>query len=104
MSFGVSLIALAWAVVLNAQPPELPPVPLTIEQAIQFGIDHFPTVRASLARVSAEKAGVDLTRTAFLPRINMGVQGNMGTFNKASGLFFMTPYTPPIWGAPSADD
>jgi outer membrane protein TolC len=71
---------------------------LTIDQAIQYGLDHYPSVRMSLARVDAARSGIDLTRTAYLPRVEMGFQQNMGTFNKASGVFFMTPYTPPIWG------
>jgi outer membrane protein len=77
---------------------EVPPSPLTIEQAIQFGLDHYPAVRVSLARVQAAHSGVDLTRTAFLPRVDMGYQGNLGTFNKTAGLFFMAPYAQPIWG------
>jgi outer membrane protein len=83
---------------LGAQPPNLPPSPLTIAQAIQFGIDHYPSVRASLARVYAAKAGVDLTRTAYLPRVEMGYQGNISSFNKVNGLFLQTPYVAPIWG------
>nr|MBI3612513.1 TolC family protein [Nitrospirota bacterium] len=87
------LLNAAWAQSTNRLPSGL-----TIDQAIQFGLDHFPSVRVSFARVAAAKSGIDLTRTAYLPRVEMGMQQNMGSFNKASGLFFMTPYTPPIWG------
>ena len=82
----------------KAEMLDRPPSPLTLDQAIQFALDHYPSVRASLARVTAAQAGIDLTRTAYLPRIEAGYQANISTFNKASGLFFMTPYTPPIWG------
>jgi outer membrane protein len=98
----VSLIALLLVfpgvVLVAAQPFDPPPSPLAITQAIQFGIDHFPSVRASLARVSAAQAGVDLTRTAYLPRLDMGIQGSRATFNNVSGLYFPTPFTQPISG------
>lgn len=96
--FLLVLIALAWPIIGRAQPLDRPPSPLTIEQAIQFGLDHFPSVRASLARVVAAKSGIDLTRTAYLPRVEMGIQENLSSFNKVNGLFFQTPYTAPIWG------
>ena len=96
--FLATTIMVFWVSPGEPQMLDRPPSPLTLDLAIQFALDHYPSVRASLARVSAEQAGVDLTRTAFLPRVSMGYQGNMGTFNKASGLFFFAPYTPPIWG------
>lgn len=97
-TFLLILIAVAWPIVGGAQPLDRPPSPLTIEQAIQFGLDHFPSVRASLARVTAAKSGIDLTRTAYLPRVEMGIQENISSFNKVNGLFFQTPYVAPIWG------
>jgi len=81
-----------------AQGLQLPSSPLTIEQAIQFGIENYPSVRTSLARVQAAKSGVDLTRTAYLPRMDMGYQGSVATFNNVSGLFFPAPFIPPISG------
>ncbi len=81
-----------------AQSSDQPPLRLSIDQAIQYGLDHYPAVRASLARVTAAKSGVDLTRTAYLPRVEMGIQQSVSTFNKVNGLFFQTPYTAPIWG------
>ena len=91
-------LVLFTSAVSPAQPLDLPPSPLTIVQAIQFGIDHFPAVRASLARVSAAQSGVDLTRTAYLPRLDMGFQGSRSTFNNVSGLFFPNVFTQPISG------
>lgn len=100
VSCTVALAVAVWSVAdgARAQSRDRPPSGLTLDQAIQFGLDHYPSVRISLARVEAAKSGIDLTRTAYLPRVEMGFQQNMGTFNKASGVFFMTPYTPPIWG------
>ncbi|TAJ07360.1 MAG: TolC family protein [Nitrospirae bacterium] len=100
MWFWLGLVLMTWssADAVWAQSPDRLPSGLTIDHAIQFGLDHYPSVRVALARVEAAKSGIDLTRTAYLPRVEMGFQQNMGTFNKASGVFFMTPYTPPIWG------
>jgi outer membrane protein len=89
---------LGTAIVVGAQPLNFPLSPLTITQAIQFGIDHFPAVRASLARVSAAQSGVDLTRTSYLPRLDMGYQANRATFNNVSGLYFRDPFTLAIAG------
>ncbi len=97
----VSFLALSssvWPVASPAQPLEPAPLRLTIEGAIQYGIDHYPSVRASLARVNAAKSGIDLTRTAYLPRVELGMQQHISTFNKVNGLFFQAPYTAPIWG------
>jgi len=95
---GLSVSAWLGVQTSSGQSYALVPATLTIDQAIQYGLDHYPSVRASLARVDAARSGIDLTRTAYLPRLDMGFQQNMGTFNKQSGVFFMTPYTPPIWG------
>ena len=91
-------LVLAWTVGAHAQPSNLPPSPLSIGQAIRYGVEHYPSVRASLARVSAAQSGVDLTRTAYLPRLDMGYQANRATFNNVSGLFFRDPFTLAISG------
>jgi outer membrane protein len=95
---GSAVIVLGWVLAAAAQSVDQPLSPLTITQAIQFGIDHFPSVRASLARVSAAQSGVDLTRTAYLPRLDIGFQGSRATFNNVSGLYFSNPFTQPISG------
>ena len=95
---GTTVIVLGWVLTAAAQSVDQPHSPLTITQAIQFGIDHYPSVRAALARVSAAQSGVDLTRTAYLPRLDIGFQGSRATFNNVSGLYFSNPFTQPISG------
>ena len=46
-----------------------PSQPLTLDQAIQYASDHYPTVRAALEQVNASAAGVDVARAAYLPRL-----------------------------------
>lgn len=84
---------------LYGQSVAAPSSPLTLVQAIQFGLDHYPSVRMSLARAAAAKSGIDLTRTAYLPRIDIGYQGSNATFNNVSGIFFPNNFTLPISGA-----
>jgi outer membrane protein len=83
----------------EAQPQALPPFPLTLPEAIKFGLDNFPSVRAAMARVSGAKSGFDLARTAYLPRVDVGFQETRGTFNNVSGLYFSNSFTQPITGA-----
>lgn len=84
---------------LYGQSVSAPSSPFTLVQAIQFGLEHYPSVRMSLARVAAAKSGIDLTRTAYLPRIDIGYQGSNATFNNVSGIFFPNNFTLPISGA-----
>jgi outer membrane protein len=69
----------------RTQPPASPPVSLTLEQALQFAIDHYPTVRAVLEQVNASAAGVSVARSAYLPRLDSLWQSNRGTANNIFG-------------------
>src|SRR5690348_1581299 len=96
---GLMLLALGYTFesqVVHGQSLNLPSSPLKLDQAIQFAIDHYPAVRVSVARVAAAKSGIDLARTAYLPRLDMGYQVSNGTFNNVSGLFFPNAFTLPI--------
>jgi outer membrane protein TolC len=71
----------------QAQPPAQasPPQPLTLEQAIQYATDHYPTLRAALEHVNASAAGVDVARAAYLPRLDSLWQSNRATANNVFG-------------------
>ena len=98
------LITLALVLVLPSGPwaevPSTNPVPrvLTLADAIQFGLTHYPSILTAVERVSAAQSGIDLSRTAYLPRLDMGYQANRGTFNNVSGLWFSNSFTQPISG------
>src|SRR2546425_4217982 len=69
---GALLIGLAgpisaWAQAATGQPPESPA--FTLDRAMQYALDHYPTVRAALERVNASTAGVSVARAAYLPRL-----------------------------------
>src|ERR1700686_3158723 len=71
---------------------------LTLEEAVDFALTHYPAVRASLERVTAAQAGVGLARTAYLPRADMVWQTNRATDNNITGLVLPQSIIAPISG------
>jgi outer membrane protein TolC len=100
-----TLVALAWLVgcapAAWAQTPR-PSFPVTLPEAVQYAIDNYPAIRASMARLSAQESGVDLTRTSYLPRLDTTLQINRATRNNVSGLLLPGTPIPPISG-PASD-
>jgi outer membrane protein len=75
-----------------------PPVGLTLEQALQYAIDHYPTVRAALEQVNASAAGIDVAKSAYLPRLDSLWQSNRGTANNIFGLVLPQSVIPSMSG------
>ncbi len=75
-----------------------PPLPVTFQQAIQYAVENYPAIQASMARLSAQEAGVDLARTAYLPKIDTTFQINRATRNNVAGLLLPGTPVPPISG------
>jgi outer membrane protein TolC len=71
---------------------------ITFPQAIQRAVDNYPAIHASLARLSAQEAGVDVARTAYLPRLDTTFQINRATRNNVAGLLLPGTPIPPISG------
>jgi outer membrane protein TolC len=82
--------------------PQRPPSPLTLQQAIQYAIDTYPSIQASQARVAAQEAGVDWARTSYLPRFDATFQVNRATRNNVAGVLLPGASLPPISG-PASD-
>ena len=95
----VHVLALA-AVTLSAQEagPERPPGPLTIEAAVDLSARNYPAVRASLAEVAVAGSGVDLAKTAYLPRADIRLGVNRATRNNVFGAMFPNGVIPSISG------
>jgi outer membrane protein len=74
------------------------PTPLTVVQAVQQSLDKYPAVRSSLEQVSAAAAGINLARTAFLPRSDFLGQVNRATHNNVFGLLLPQSVIPSISG------
>jgi outer membrane protein len=81
-----------------AQQAPPPPFPITLQQAVQHATENYPSIRASIARVSAQEFGVDLARTAYLPRLDSSIQINRATRNNLAGLLLPGTTIPPISG------
>ncbi|GKT10452.1 TolC family protein [Desulforhabdus sp. TSK] len=54
----------------SPDPQALPPQPLTIEGAVDFGLVHNPVFQAADEDLNAAKKGVDMARAGFLPRLD----------------------------------
>ena len=78
------------------QPP--PPVSLTLEQALQYAVDHYPTVRAALEQVNASTAGVSVAKSAYWPRLDSLWQSNRGTANNIFGQVLPQSVIPAMSG------
>lgn len=70
-NFGWLALALflAWSFgpSAQAQTAQASKKTLTLDEAVDFALKHYPAVRASLERSTAAQAGVGLARTTYLP-------------------------------------
>ncbi len=71
---------------------------LTLEDALNYALQHYPAVRASLEEVSAARANVTLARTQYLPQLNGVYQDSRATQNQVPGIWLATPITPTVEG------
>jgi outer membrane protein len=81
-----------------AQQPARPSFPVTIQDAVRYATDNYPSIRASAARVQAQESGVDLVRTSYLPRLDSSLQFNRATRNNVAGLLLPGLTLPAISG------
>ena len=69
----------------NPQTSDTAPKVLTLEDAVDYALQNYPAVRASLEQVSAARAGVTLARTQYLPQLNGVYQDSRATQNQVPG-------------------
>lgn len=65
---------------------------------MEYALARYPAIRASQSEVSAAAAGIDLARTAYLPRTDLILLGNRATNNNVSGLLLPQSSIPSISG------
>lgn len=101
----VVLLALACSVRANAQAAGTQT--FSLEEALQYALDHYPTVRAALEQSNASTANVDVAKSSYLPRFDAFWQTNRATANNTFGLVLPQSVLPPISGpvlsSPSSD-
>jgi outer membrane protein len=94
MWLGLALLPCLSAAQTNAASAK----PLTLEQALEYALEHYPAVRASLEQVNAARSGVSLARTQYLPQLNGIFQDSRATQNQVPGIWLPTPITPTVEG------
>ena len=92
------LLEMAIGTILMTDLVAAQPAPLTLGQAVQQSVDKYPAVRGSLEQVSAAAAGINLARTAYLPRADFLAQVNRATHNNVFGLLLPQSVIPSISG------
>ncbi len=93
-----AVVCLAAAELVEAQNS-----PVTIQQAVEQAAKNYPAIRASMSDVTAAESGIDLAKTAYLPRTDFHYQVNRATRNNIFGLTFPNPVIAPISGPPVTD-
>ena len=75
-----------------------PPVGLTLTQAVEDALHNYPSVRVSQEQINAAAAGIQLARTAYLPRVDLLAQANRATRNNVFGILLPQGVIPSISG------
>jgi outer membrane protein len=78
------------------QPPET--AELTPQQAVESALRNYPSIRVSQEQINAAAAGIQLARTAYLPRVDAVAQVNRATRNNVFGLLLPQSIIPSISG------
>jgi outer membrane protein TolC len=81
---NVRILLAASAIVCAQQ--STPTSGMTIAQAVEAALHNYPSVRVSQEQMNAAAAGIQLARTAYLPRVDWLAQANRATRNNVFGL------------------
>jgi len=90
----LALVLPMWASAQEAPPPAI----FTMDRAVQYALDHYPTVRAALEQINVSTAGVSVARSAYLPRLDSLWQSNRGTANNVFGQVLPQSVIPAMSG------
>lgn len=71
---------------------------LTLEQTVALAQKNYPTIRAAKAQTQSTEAGIELAKTALLPRADLLWQQNRATRNNIFGLLLPQSTLPSISG------
>ena len=72
---------------------------LTLAAAVDSALKNYPSLRISEENVRAAAAGIQLARTAYLPKVDALAQINRATRNNVFGLLLPQPVIPSISGS-----
>lgn len=71
---------------------------LTIGQAVEAALRNYPAIHVSREQSAAAAAGIQLARTAYLPRVDATAQVTRGTRNNVFGSMLPQQVIPPLSG------
>src|SRR5580700_4143958 len=71
---------------------------ITLPQAVESSLKNYPSIRVSQEQINAAAAGIQLARTAYLPRIDALAQVNRATRNNVFGLLLPQSVIPSMSG------
>ena len=71
---------------------------ITLSDAMQLAVQHYPAVRESQARAQAAAEGIGVAETAYLPKLDLMWQENRATHNNVFGLVLPQSVLPAISG------
>lgn len=72
--------------------------PLTLRAAVENALKNYPSIRVQEETVLAAAAGIQLARTAYLPKVDGLAQFNRGTRNNVFGLLMPQSVLPSMSG------
>jgi outer membrane protein len=74
------------------------PRTFSLEDALNYALQNYPAVRASLEQVNAAHAGITLARAQYLPLLSGVYQDSRATQNQVAGIWLPTGITPTVEG------
>jgi outer membrane protein TolC len=100
----LAMLGVSWTPAAAQTPPSSPsPQTFTLQDALQYAADHYPSVKAAIEEVNASSAGVSVAKAASLPRLDSVWQINRATANNVTGLLLPQSIVPGISGPPLLD-
>lgn len=93
-----SLVGLLVSCALGVRAQTVPVRTFTLEGALNYALQNYPAVRASLEQLNAARAGMALARTQYLPSLNGVYQDSRATQNQVPGIWLPTAITPTAEG------
>lgn len=86
----------AWA---QGNAPQQPAgQPFTLAHALQYALDHYPSVRSAVEQVNVSTATISVAKAAYLPRLDTLWQTNRATANNLFGQLLPQSVIPGLSG------
>ncbi|HSQ24086.1 MAG TPA: TolC family protein [Pyrinomonadaceae bacterium] len=98
----LSFFLLLFSIVSFSQPAiaqtPAPQTPIKLAEAVELAESNYPAIRTAQAQTGAASAGIDLARTAYLPRLDLLWQENRASVNNVFGTLLPQGIIPSISG------